>query len=393
MNNKVLFLSVLSVYLDPDTLITFIFHKTMSTSVKNPDFKHEQQPVLGILITNLGTPDEATTPALRRYLREFLWDPRIVDLPRLLWWFILQIILLIRPAKSAQAYQKIWDKDEGSPLLSISKKQLEALRRQLQQHIREPFVVELGMRYGNPSIGSALEKLHQANAQRVLVLPLYPQYSSSTTASTFDAVAQAVKSWRWVPELRFVNQYHDDTNYIAALVNSIEEAWSQHDRPKKLLFSFHGTPKRFLLTGDPYHCQCQKTARLVAEKLQLPDDQWQVTFQSIFGREEWLKPYTIETLGELARQGVDSVDVICPGFSADCLETLEEIEEENRHAYEEAGGKNYHYIPALNDRTDHIEALANLVQRHCQGWSDGAGTPQDEGKRRWERAQQFGATQ
>lgn len=355
-------------------------------------FTHAQPLVLGILITNLGTPDAPTTPALRRYLREFLWDPRIVDLPRVLWWCILQVILLIRPAKSAQAYQKIWDDKTGSPLLAIARRQSDALRKALKDRFNVPVVVELGMRYGNPSIASALEKLRQANVQRVLVLPLYPQYSSSTTASTFDAIAAAVKSWRWVPEFRFVNQYHDDANYIAALANSIEEAWSQHDKPGKLLFSFHGTPKRFLTTGDPYYCQCQKTARLVAEKLQLRQDEWQVVFQSIFGREEWLKPYTIETLRELGKAGMGAVDVICPGFSADCLETLEEIEEENRHAYIEAGGKQYHYIPALNDRADHIHALLEIIQQHCQGW-DSEAVAEDEAKRRWERAQQLGAEQ
>ena len=344
----------------------------MHNSTQSPEFKHDQKPVLGILITNLGTPDEATTAALRRYLREFLWDPRIVDLPRLLWWCILQVILLIRPAKSAHAYQKIWDKDTGSPLLSISRTQLEALRIALQDKLKQPFAIELGMRYGNPSIASALEKLKQANAQRVLVLPLYPQYSSSTTASTFDAIADAVKSWRWVPEFRFVNQYHDDDGYIAALANSIEEAWSQHTKPKKLLFSFHGTPKRFLTTGDPYYCQCQKTARLVAEKMDLQQDQWQVVFQSIFGREEWLKPYTIDTLRELGSNGVKSVDVICPGFSADCLETIEEIGMENRDAFIDAGGETFTYIPALNDRSDHIQALAGLVQKHIAGWPESA---------------------
>ncbi|WP_455208462.1 ferrochelatase [Kaarinaea lacus] len=365
----------------------------MPNSNNSVTFKHDQQPVLGVLITNLGTPDAPTTPALRRYLREFLWDPRIVDLPRVLWWCILQVILLIRPAKSAHAYQKIWDNSSGSPLLAISRRQVDALRALLNDKFQGTVVVELGMRYGNPSIASALEKLRAANAQRILVLPLYPQYSSSTTASTFDAVAAAVKSWRWVPELRFINQYHDDANYIAALATSVEEGWAQHSKPKKLLFSFHGTPKRFLLTGDPYFCQCQKTARLVAEKLQLKEDEWQVVFQSIFGREEWLKPYTIDTLRDLGKQGIDSVDVVCPGFSADCLETLEEIEQENRHAYLEAGGKQYHYIPALNDRADHIKALLDIIGRHCQGWESVPAAQEDVAKSRWERAQQLGASQ
>jgi len=357
------------------------------------NFSHSESPTLGILLVNLGTPDAPTTPALRRYLREFLWDPRVVDMPRLLWWCILQVILLIRPAKSAQAYQKIWDEKEGSPLLAISRRQTSALRAAIKEKFDIPVVVELGMRYGNPSIASALQKLHEARAQRILVLPLYPQYSSSTSASTFDAVAAAVKSWRWVPELRFVNQYHDNAGYIDALTKSIQDAWSHRDKPEKLLFSFHGTPKRFLLTGDPYYCQCQKTARLVAEKLQLKEDEWQLTFQSIFGREEWLMPYTIETLREFGKQGGDSVDVVCPGFSADCLETLEEIEEENRHAYLEAGGKQYHYIPALNDRADHIQALLNIIKQHSQGWDQAAMVQEDELKRRWERAQQLGATQ
>ena len=341
---------------------------TLNKQTDSSDFAHNKPPVLGILITNLGTPDAPTTSALRRYLKEFLWDPRIVDLPRFVWWFILQVILLIRPSRSAKAYQKIWDNREGSPLLSISKKQLSALREQLKNSLEEPYVVELGMRYGNPSIASALEKLRAANARRILVLPLYPQYSSSTTASTFDAVAQAVAKWRWLPEFRFVNQYHDDNGYIDALCNSIREAWSTREKPQKLMFSFHGTPKRFLLTGDPYYCQCQKTARLVAEQLGLDDKEWQVTFQSIFGREEWLNPYTIDTLRELGKQGVGPVDIICPGFSADCLETIEEIEEENKHAYLEAGGKEYHYIPALNDRQDHIEALSKIIKDNCAAW-------------------------
>lgn len=362
---------------------------TSPQSIQKTDFAHDRQPVLGILITNLGTPDAPTTPALRRYLREFLWDPRIVDLPRILWWFILQVILRIRPARSAEAYRKIWDEKEGSPLLSISRKQLNALREQLKEINGQPVVVELGMRYGNPSIASALEKLRDANAQRVLVLPLYPQYSCSTTASTFDAVAQAVAKWRWVPEFRFINQYHDNQGYVDALCNSIREAWSTRQKPQKLLFSFHGTPKRFLLTGDPYFCHCQKTARLVAEQLELADDEWQVTFQSIFGREEWLKPYTIETLRELGSKGAGSVDVICPGFSADCLETIEEIDQENREAYLEAGGKEYHYIPALNDRADHIDALSSMIKTHCEKWGSLA-VPFD-GDATQTRAKQLGA--
>lgn len=373
----------------------------MSSANKNTNkhgsaFAHDTPAVTGILLANLGTPDEPTPEALRRYLAEFLWDPRIVDMPRPLWWLILHgFILRFRPKRSAAAYRGVWT-EQGSPLMHISRQQTEGLRRVLQQRLRGPVVAELGMRYGNPSIASALERLHAANAQRVLVLPLYPQYSSSTTASTFDAVAEAVKQWRWVPELRFVNQYHDETGYIEALTASIREDWASREQPQKLLFSFHGTPKRFHTQGDPYFCHCHKTARLVAERLGLAADAWMVTFQSIFGREEWLKPYTIEVLRKLGKSGVKSVDVICPGFSADCLETIEEIGVENREAFEAAGGEHFRYIAALNDRDDHIEALASLVQKHVAGWPEAslawnAASEQAENEARLARARELGA--
>ncbi|MDH5325036.1 MAG: ferrochelatase [Gammaproteobacteria bacterium] len=345
-----------------------------STNIKiedNQEFDHKTQLTTGILLVNLGTPESPTASALRRYLAEFLWDPRIVDLPRWLWWFILKVILLIRPRRSAAAYKKIWT-EAGSPLLVISQRQKEVIERSLSSLYTGPIVVELGMRYGNPSIAYALQRLRQAHAQRVLVLPLYPQYSCSTTASTFDAVAAAVKNWRWVPELRMVNSYHDFPPYIEALANSIKESWGANGQAQMLLFSFHGTPMRFLETGDPYHCMCQTTARLVAERLGLVESRWQVTFQSIFGREKWLQPYTINTLETLAHSGVRSVDVVCPGFSADCLETLEEIQEENCHAFLNAGGKEFRYIPALNDRVDHVHALCSLIQMHTLGWLDTA---------------------
>ncbi len=338
----------------------------------NTQYRHEHKPVTGVLITNLGTPDAPTTAALRRYLAEFLWDPRIVEIPRPLWWLMLHgFILRFRPGRSAASYRSVWT-DDGSPLLSISKKQLEALRKLLSQQLGQSdsgsVVVELGMRYGNPSIASALEKLREANAQRVLVFPLYPQNSCSTTASTFDAVAAVVKKWRWIPEFRFINQYHDEPDYVGALAASVREAWNEREKPEKLLFSFHGTPKRFHTEGDPYFTQCHQTANLVAERLGLSKDNWQLTFQSIFGREEWLGPYTINTLKELAADGVTSVDIVCPGFSADCLETIEEICVENRDAYIEAGGKTFNYIPALNDRSDHIQALSGLILNHVAGW-------------------------
>lgn len=341
----------------------------MSKTQVPVSFRHKDQLKTGILITNLGTPEAPTAAALRTYLREFLWDKRIVDLPRPLWWMILQMILIIRPRFSAKNYQKIWT-EAGSPLLTISEQQVDAIRQRFSELTQAPVVVELGMRYGNPSIKHALEKLREANAQRVLVFPLYPQYSSSTTASTFDAVAHAVNQWRWVPEFRFINNYHDDPLYIEALVNSIHESWEKNGQSQILLFSFHGTPKRFLTTGDPYFCFCQTTARLVAEQLGIVQNRWQVTFQSIFGREEWLQPYTINTLETLAKSGVKSVDVVCPGFSADCLETLEEIEQLNRHAFLKAGGERFHYIAALNDRPDHIDALMGQITNHLSGWLD-----------------------
>ena len=340
--------------------------------IDSNQFSQNRQIVTGVLMTNLGTPDAPTTAALRRYLAEFLWDPRIVDIPRPLWWLILHgFILRFRPSRSAASYRSVWT-DDGSPLLSISKKQQEALQQLLSQQLGQSdtgsIVVELGMRYGNPSIESALEKLREANAQRILVFPLYPQNSCSTTASTFDAVAEAVKKWRWIPEFRFINQYHDVPDYIEALAASVREAWNEREQPEKLLFSFHGTPKRFFTEGDPYFTQCHQTAILVAERLGMPEDRWQLTFQSIFGREEWLGPYTIDRLKELAANGVTSVDIVCPGFSADCLETIEEICVENRDAYIEAGGKTFNYIPALNDRVDHIQALSNLVQKNTIDW-------------------------
>ncbi|MFV2057424.1 MAG: ferrochelatase, partial [Thiohalomonadales bacterium] len=277
--------------------------------------------------------------------------------------------LFRRPAKSAKLYQKVWT-DAGSPLMVYSAKQSEALKQRVQQIYQQPVVVEIGMRYGNPSIRAALNKLRTENARRIVVLPLYPQYSCSTTASTFDEIASILKDWRWIPEFRFINQYHADDGYIAALSNSILDAWEEKGQSEMLIFSFHGTPRRFLTTGDPYHCMCQATARLVAEKLGLVENRWQVTFQSIFGREEWLQPYTINTLKTLGQSGIGSVDVVCPGFAADCLETIEEIDQENRMAFLDAGGKHYQYIPALNDRPDHIEALLNIIADNAVGWLD-----------------------
>jgi len=340
----------------------------MKTYLKGSDFKHNDITTTGILLVNLGTPDAPTPAALRRYLGEFLSDPRVTEMPRWLWWLILHgIILRVRPRRSAKNYAKIWT-EQGSPLFAISQAQQQALQKVVQENSHSPIKVVLGMRYGQPSIESALDELRQAHVQRLLILPLYPQYSSSTSASVFDAVSDVLKKWRWLPDIRFISHYHDHPDYIDALANSVQRYWQQHGQPDKLLFSFHGVPKRFFTAGDPYHCECHKTARLVAEQLDLAQSKWQVVFQSRFGREEWLKPYTDHTLEALAKSGTKRVDVVCPGFSADCLETLEEIDQENRDLFLQAGGKDFHYIPALNDDDSHIQALFSLVTKHAQGW-------------------------
>jgi protoporphyrin/coproporphyrin ferrochelatase len=343
---------------------------SMTKYIGNPEFDHTAMASTGILITNLGTPDEPTPPAVRRYLAEFLSDTRVIETTPLIWWPILHgIILRTRPKRSAHAYGKIWT-ENGSPLLDITRKQADAIRKNLAERIPGPWHLEIAMRYGNPSIRHALEKLKRAGVQRLLVFPLYPQYSATTTASTYDAVTGVLRTWRWLPELRMINHYHDDEAYIDALVESIRTHRAAQDKAEKLLFSFHGLPKGYFLAGDPYYCECQKTARLTAEQLELKDDEWLVSFQSRFGFMEWLQPYTDKTLMQWGKQGVDSVDVICPGFSADCLETLEEINIQNRDFFIRSGGKRYSYIPALNDDSSHIAVLSDLIIRHCQGWPE-----------------------
>lgn len=344
----------------------------MPTFVDTPDYKHTAAPKLGVLLTNLGTPQAPTTGPVRRYLREFLSDPRVIEVPRALWWLILNcVILVLRPSRSAAAYRKIWT-DQGSPLLVHAEAQAVAIKERLQRDLPGRVEVSLGMRYGKPAIGSALRALKTAGVQRLLVLPLYPQYSASTSASTFDAVSAELMRWRWLPDLRFISQYHDDTGYIKALAASIQEHWDKHGRAERLLFSFHGLPRKYLDKGDPYHCQCHKTARLVAEALQLPDVRWQLSFQSRVGTEPWLKPYTDELLTEWGHAGTGVVDVVCPGFSADCLETLEEIAMQNAELFEAAGGKQLRYIAALNERPDHIDCLVGLIMRNLTGWSEAA---------------------
>ncbi len=338
--------------------------------------RYEPEPSLadrpsctGVLLTNLGTPDAPTKQALVRYLGEFLWDPRVIEQSRWIWWPALHgVILRLRPAKAARAYAKVWT-EAGSPLLAISKRQASELQAALDDRIAGPVKVALAMRYGNPSIREGLETLRQHNARRVLVLPLYPQYSATTTASTIDAVGDVLRRWRVIPELRTVNEYWREPGYIGALTQSIRDHWQANGKGDKLLFSFHGLPQRYVDAGDPYQAQCQCTASLVADELELDPDQWQMAFQSRFGPQEWLKPYTDETLKAWGKQGLKSVDVLSPGFSADCLETLEEIDQENRELFQAAGGGSYRYIPALNDTPVHIAFLAELVGKHLQGWS------------------------
>lgn len=330
-------------------------------------FEHDQAEKVGVLLVNLGSPDAPDASSIRRFLREFLSDHRVIEIPQPIWQIILNFFILpFRPRKLVSLYRSIWT-DNGSPLVAISRQQ----KKQLQDYFKEmnpDLCFSLAMRYGKPDITSALKELVRQNARKILVFPMYPQYSGTTTASIFDAISKELQQWRWVPELRFINQYHDDKAYILALADSVKAHWEKQGQADKLIMSFHGLPQFCLDKGDPYFCQCHKTARLLAETLSLNESQWQITFQSRFGKAQWLKPYTSATLETLATQGTQSVDVICPGFAIDCLETLEEIAVENRDVFINAGGKEYHYIPALNDTPQHIQALAGLIQRHIQGW-------------------------
>ncbi|MCG8488349.1 MAG: ferrochelatase [Chromatiales bacterium] len=333
---------------------------------------------LAILLVNLGTPDAPTTGAVRRYLAEFLSDPRIVSIPKLIWQIILHgIILRVRPKRSAKAYASIWT-DEGSPLLVISKQQRDAIEKAIESRFTGQVSVALAMRYGNPSIADTLKQLRERNIQRLLVLPLYPQYSATTTASIFDAVSAELQQWRWIPEVRFIQRYHHESDYIDALSRQIADYRATHGDAEKLLFSFHGIPKDYYDAGDPYPDQCRATAQAVVDRLGLNDDQWLLAFQSRFGAQEWVKPYTDETLKQWAAEGIKSVQVVCPAFATDCLETLEEIGVENRDYFLQAGGSEYSYIPALNDEPKHIEMFANLIHRHALGWPEAKPLPQPE---------------
>lgn len=382
----------------------------------SPPHRHGTAPRTGVLLINLGTPEAPTAAAVRPYLKEFLGDPRVVEMPRVLWWLILNgIILNTRPKKSAEKYAKIWTA-EGSPLLVHTRRQagllVDALNssslgrggipQRAQEHSASttgvrwmrctypPYeiasagghlpheehgglseggnIVAFAMRYGSPSIATALSRLREQGCMRILALPLYPQYSSSTTATAFDALFSVLAQTRNLPEIRTVRSFHDHPAYIHALAANISEYWASHGRPGKLLMSFHGVPRDTLDKGDPYHCECQKTGRLLAEALGLVESEYALTFQSRFGKAAWLQPYTAATLEALGRQGLGRLDVVCPGFVGDCLETLEEIALEGKAIFLEAGGKEYRYIPALNEHPQWIAALAAIAREHLVGW-------------------------
>lgn len=338
------------------------------TYTTEPVYTHGTPQKTGILLVNLGTPDAPTPQAVRAYLKEFLSDPRVVEMPRALWWLILNgIILNTRPKKSAAKYASIWMK-EGSPLRVHTEKQAVLLRGYLGQRTKAPLAIEFAMRYGNPGIPGAVRRLKEQNCQRILVVPMYPQYAASTTATVTDVLFREFQQMRNTPALRTIRSFHDHLGYIKALAGNINDYWVKNGRPEKLLMSFHGLPRSTLDKGDPYHCECQKTARLLAQQLGLKPGQYAISFQSRFGTTAWLEPYTAATLKEWGAQRTGRVDVVCPGFVADCLETLEEIAQEGKEIFQHAGGGEYHYIPCLNDRSDWMHALTDLVLDNLHGW-------------------------
>ena len=324
------------------------------------NFKHQNRQKIGILICNLGTPESYQTKDVRKFLRQFLSDGRVIEIPKIIWWFILNgIILTLRPSKSAKLYKSVWTK-EGSPLLVFSKK----LIKKLKLVTNDDCEVELAMRYGNPNMEEALLSLKNKNCRKLIVLPMFPQYSGTTTGSIFDEVTRILSKWRWVPSLNFINSYHDNDYYINALAESIS-TYLQKNSPQKIIFTYHGIPKRNFDLGDPYQCYCQKTTRLVAEKLNLKEDEYMTTFQSRFGPAEWLKPYTSDTMEELPKKGIKNILVVAPAFSVDCLETIEEIDEENKEIFLNSGGQNFTYVPCLNDSDGHVNFLKQLIDKHA----------------------------
>ena len=316
---------------------------------------------IGILLANLGSPTAPTTNAVRRFLKDFLGDPRVVNLPRSLWWLILNFFVLpFRPSRSAKAYRKVWH-EKGSPLTYLTRQLTENVAEQLKP---KGIGVNCAMRYGEPSIATQLKAFKKAGITDVIVLPLYPQYSSTTTASIYDDLTKELKQWRHLPSFQFISDYHQDSHYIAAVAASIEQAWREQPKNELLVMSFHGLPEQLTQWGDPYFHQCHKTAALIAEKLGLTEKQWMIVFQSRFGKAQWLKPYCVDTLQVLPTQGIKAIDIVCPGFAVDCLETLEEIAMENKAIFIEAGGTDYRYIPCLNDSQAHVDALINLLHLH-----------------------------
>lgn len=356
-------------------------------------YQHGSPGNTGVLLINLGTPDAPTPTALRPYLKEFLSNRRVIEVPRLIWWPILYgFILPFRPKQSAEKYALIWTA-EGSPLKVHTERQTALLAEMLRNTVNNKLVVEYAMNIGNPSVASVLNKMKSAGCDRILVIPLFPQYAASSTAAAMDAVFAALNHTRNMPAIRTVKQYHDHPGYIAALAQNIREYWEQHGQPDKLIISFHGVPRKNLDKGDPYFCFCQKTGRLLAEALNLEQSQYQVCFQSRFGRAQWLQPYTAETLENLGKNQTRRVDIVCPGFVSDCLETLEEIAIEGKKIFIEAGGKEYHYIPCLNERADWIAALADIVQSNLHGWLESAPASPEELEQSRIRALQLGASQ
>jgi ferrochelatase len=345
----------------------------MSRYAPEPPYSHGTRLRIGVLLINLGTPEAPTAPAVRAYLREFLSDPRVVEIPRFIWWPILHgIILTTRPRVSAQRYAQIW-MSEGSPLRVHTERQVTLLRGHLEERAPHlPLVVDYAMRYGAPSIPDKLRELRAQQCSRILLVPLYPQYSASTTATALDAAFRCLQGMRNQAAVRTVRSFYDHPGYIAALAQSARDYWARNRRPDVLLMSFHGVPRATLDKGDPYHCECQVTARLLAEALGLTGEQYHVTFQSRFGRAEWLRPYTASTLEELGKRGTRRVDVICPGFVADCLETLEEIAIEGKSEFLRSGGREFHFIPCLNERNDWVHALAEIVAGNLLGWTNSA---------------------
>jgi ferrochelatase len=338
--------------------------------ISSPDFHRDGAERIGILLVNSGTPASPAPKDVRKFLAGLLGDPRVVELPRALWLPILHgLILPFRPRRSARKYRKIWSR-AGSPLLALSEELRSELIGTLAQRMLAPLSIELAMLYGgDPNVPQALTKLRESGAQRILVVPLFPQYCGATTGAVYDRVNAELRRWRWLPELRYVAEYHDYPGYVDGLRASVTQHWETHGRTQHLLISFHGIPERYFHKGDPYFCKCQKTARLLADELMLKDTEWSVSFQSRFGADAWLKPYTSTVLDEMPGRGTRRVTVVCPGFAVDCLETLEEIEMENREVFMAAGGEQFQYVPALNARPEHARFLADLIARHCQGWT------------------------